>query len=166
MLYFELSLDSKYATTVRYLLSDIIMEKTISSNSSIRSEKSTEVYSDVSFGEYDSIKFGVHGNIGFRSLTGVDSDGDPLMSFSTPRGGIIVFTLGLNSPVAKIMNMMKVRQVESPGTFNIEIMFCEEKLVSFKKCAFGVQSDTDMCLFSIEFAKIEMITPYSYKKIR
>ncbi len=167
MLYFELPLDSRYTITVRYLLSDIIMAKTLTSNSSVRSEKSTEVYSDVSFGEYDSIKFGVDGNIGYRSLTGTDNDDDdPLMNFSTPRGGIIVFTLGLNSHVTKIMNMMKVRQVESPGAFNINMMFCEEKLVSFKKCAFGVQSDTNMCLFSIEFAKIEMITPYSYKKIR
>lgn len=166
MLYFELPLDSRYTITVRYLLSDIIMAKTLTSNSSVRSEKSTEVYSEVSFGAFDSVKFGVDGNIGFRSLTGTDSDGDPLLSFSTPRGGAIVFTLGLNSPVAKIMNMMKVRQVESPGTFNIDIMFCEENLVGFKKCAFGVQSDTNMCLFSIESARIEMITPYSYKKIK
>lgn len=166
MLYFELPLDSRYAITVRYLLSDIVMEKT--SIGSVTSEKSTEVYSDVSFGEYDSVKFGVDGNIGMRCLTGtsVDTDGDPLMNFSKPRGGTIVFTLGLTSSVAKIMNMMKVRQVDSPGKFNIDITFCEEKLVSFKKCAFGVQSDTNMCLFSVEFAKVEMITPYSYKKIK
>ncbi len=109
----------------------------------------------------ESMIVGIDKNIAIRALgDGIKDDPRDVVIFPSrhPRGGTVVFTLGIQSFVAARMSMMKMEQVNSFRLFNIEIVTNGGEVMRFEECAFGVQSDTEMSQSSIEFVKSSFVT--------
>lgn len=113
-----------------------------------------ELFSLLNFVQGDLMTFGLIKDTAGSRIG--DDDRDSLSRFSSVEGGTVVFTLKIASPVFEMMNKMKVSQLDSFRSFNIDIKVDEGKIISFKECIFGIQSDTHMSLFSIMFSKFNV----------